>query len=350
MRRFSDSVLGFILLLACAGLLLFPQEISAAVRSALDTCANTLLPSLFPFFILSGFLIRSGISDRLGQKLEFLMRHIFHLSGDCVCAVIAGAVGGYPTGARTAIELYKTGRCSRTEAEHLLGFCSNCGPSFLFGVVGFAVFQETKYACLLTAVHLASAVLTGIILRLPAPELKTGHRVGAARLPSPAAAFVDSVSSALSSFLNLSAFVLCFSAIIALLDVCGCLDFLSSCLLLPVSPENRQALLLSALEMTAGVLSLAQGDTEARLVICAAALAWSGLSIHCQVLSLMRDTDLSPRLYFQGKVLHMLLSAAMTAAWLRGSFSLTFACLPAVFLMMKRISKIKGGNRHANVL
>lgn len=350
MRRFSDCVLGLLLLLACAGLLLFPQEISAAVRGTLDTCANTLLPSLFPFFILSGFLIRSGISDRLGQKLEFLMRRIFHLSGDCVCAVIAGAVGGYPTGARTAIELYKTGRCSRTQAEHLLAFCSNCGPSFLFGIVGFTVFQEAKYACLLTAVHLAGALLTGIILRPPAPELKTRHRAGAARLPSPAEAFVDSVSSALASFLNLSAFVLCFSAIIALLDVCGCLDLLSGCLPLPISPENRRALLLSALEMTAGVLNLTQGDPKARLVICAAALAWSGLSIHCQVLSLMRDTDLSPRLYFRGKVLHTLLSAAMTAAWLRGSFPLMLVCLPAVFLTIKRISKIKGGNRQANVL
>ena len=39
--------------LAAAGLLLFPQQISESVSSSLTLCVETLLPTLFPFMILS---------------------------------------------------------------------------------------------------------------------------------------------------------------------------------------------------------------------------------------------------------------------------------------------------------
>ncbi len=48
-------------LLCCAlALVCWPREIGAAVQSGLELCYNVILPSLFPFFILTSLVILSG--------------------------------------------------------------------------------------------------------------------------------------------------------------------------------------------------------------------------------------------------------------------------------------------------
>ena len=108
-------------LLCCAlALVCWPREIGAAVQSGLELCYNVILPSLFPFFILTSLVISLGLAGYLGRLLEPVMRPLFHVSGPCAAALALGFVGGYPVGARAALTLYENGQCTKTEAERLL--------------------------------------------------------------------------------------------------------------------------------------------------------------------------------------------------------------------------------------
>ena len=53
---------------AFAGLLRWPAEAAQAVRDGLSLCAGTILPALFPFFILSTLTVESGLAARLGRE------------------------------------------------------------------------------------------------------------------------------------------------------------------------------------------------------------------------------------------------------------------------------------------
>ena len=55
-------------LIIAAGLILFPSDTSTAARSALTLCGSVLIPSLFPFFVLSGLVIESGLAARFGHE------------------------------------------------------------------------------------------------------------------------------------------------------------------------------------------------------------------------------------------------------------------------------------------
>ena len=46
-------------------------------------------------------------------------------------------------------------------------------------------------------------------------------------------------------------------------------------------------------------------------------LGWAGISVHCQVLSFLGDSGLSPRTYLMGKLLHGGLAALFTAGLAR---------------------------------
>ena len=127
---------------AAALLLLRPQKAASAVRAGLALCAGTVVPSLFPFFAAISLLLQLGAAEALGRLCAPIMRPLFRMRGVCALPLLAGLLGGYPSGAKTAASLYAQGRITRQEAELLLGFCDNCGPAFLLGCVGAGVLGD----------------------------------------------------------------------------------------------------------------------------------------------------------------------------------------------------------------
>lgn len=295
------------------GLLRFPQEVSQAVRESLSMCTDTLLPSLFPFFILSSLVIKLGISDRLGRRLAFVMAPVFHLPGDCAAAVVLGLIGGYPTGARTAAALYEKGRCTREEAQRLLTFCCACSPAFLLGAVGNGCFGNPGAGFLLLGVHWAAAMLTGFLLNrnAPLPALHSKIDQEPAAVPF-FAAFADSVKESFRAMLDLFAFVLCFAAAAKLVQLSGVFSIPAQ--FLPLSGENPHALLMGLLDMPRWVMRLNDGTVQERMILSSLLLAWGGVSIHCQICSVLHDSALSPGSFVKGKFLHALLSVLLMAA------------------------------------
>ena len=316
-----DLLLGIGLAGGAAALLCYPQQAMEAARSGLLLCGNVIIPSLFPFFVLSALVVELGLAGALGRLLEPLMGVLFRVNGSCASAVALGFLGGYPVGARTAIELYRKGMCTKTEAQRLLAFCNNSGPAFILGVVGTGVFASSRAGLLLYLAHAAASVCVGILFRFyRAGEGKQGlshlTQVEAKRF---SAAFTGAVTSGLASVLNICAFVVLFTVIIRLLVLSGILPFLAGLVGFLLSPLGfdqiwAQRLLTGFLEVSTGVSALSgEGNLPGRLTLAAFLLGWAGLSVHCQVLTFLGGSGLSAKTYLAGKLLHGLLSALFTA-------------------------------------
>ncbi len=323
-QRSRDLLLGLALLLATLGLLLFPQETMAAARDGLRLCGNVIIPSLFPFFVLSSLVVELGLAGYLGRALEGIMRPLFRVGGACASAFALGFIGGYPVGARTAISLYQNGMCTKTEAERLLSFCNNSGPAFILGVVGAGVFSSSAVGVLLYLAHAAASVCVGVLFRFyraggegASAAAKAPPRFEAKRFTT---AFTGSVTGAFLSTLNICAFVIFFTVVIRLLFLSGVLPGTAKLLGLLLGPLGldqawAEKLLTGVLEISSGVWTLAgSGALAGRLSMAAFMLGWAGFSVHCQVLSFIGDSGLSVRTYLAGKLLHGGLSVLLTAA------------------------------------
>lgn len=319
-RRHRTVLLSGILLPVAAALLLWNRECGHAVREGLALCADVVLPSLFPFFILSSLVVELGLSHCLGRILSPVMKPLFRVNGCCASALVLGLVGGYPVGARTAAALYENGQCSKTEAERLLAFCNNCGPAFILGMAGSGLLGGAGIGALLYAVHVLSALLVGLLFRFYKYRDKPGCRAAAIPLQAApfAPAFVRAVTGAATSALNVCAFILCFGVLQRILSLSGILTSTSAVLSrlfgpLGLSREGICQLLTGLLELSSGIASLNGGTASGRLVPAAFLLGWGGLSVHCQVLAFVGSRGLSLRPYFVGKLLHAILAAALTA-------------------------------------
>ena len=274
-------------------LLLWRSAVAAeAVRRGLTLCARSVIPALFPYFVVSGLFISLGFADGVGRRLEPLTRRLFGVGGAGASAFFLGLLGGYPVGGRTVGQLYRAGRLSKGEAERLLAFCNNAGPSFILGVVGVGCFGSLRTGIYLYLVHAFSAVLVGILFRKKAPV--SGQKVRYSVAFEPIAAFVRAVGEAAEGMVRLCGFVVFFLVILALItDLTGL----------------NHPVLLGLAELTTGVTALEGRPGD--LVWAAALLGWGGLSVHGQTAAVLSDTDLGLGRYFLGKILQAIFSAGV---------------------------------------
>ena len=281
-------------LLFGALLLLRPDPAAEAVREGLTLCYRTVFPSLFPFFVVVSLLLQLGFANVLQGLCAPFMRPLFRLRGLCAMPLIAGLLGGYPSGAKTAADLYRQGELSRQEAELLLGFCNNCGPAFLLGYVGAGVLGSSRAGIWLFLIHTAAALLTGIILchiqRDRGPVLLPSQ-LPAKATPLPAAV-TGAITGSFASTMNICAYVVLFRVLAALL------------------PAALPGWALGALEMVSGVAALSPGKLG--FVTAAGVVGWGGLSVHCQTMSVAGD--LSLRWHWIGKAAQAALSALLALA------------------------------------
>ena len=314
-----DALLGLVLLLAAIALMLWPQQSMEAARSGLQLCYNVIIPSLFPFFVLSSLVVELGLAGYVGRVLERVMWPLFRVPGACASAVALGFIGGYPVGARTAINLYESGMCSKTETERLLAFCNNSGPAFILGVVGAGVFADSRVGVLLYLAHALASVCVGLVFRFYKASEGRGKSsksvrsdIRAQRLST---AFTETVKNSFLSTLNICAFVVFFTVVIRMLTASGILPALAKGLGVLLAPlgmteEWGRRLLTGVLEVSSGVWSLTgEGSLSGRLSMAAFMLGWAGISVHCQVLSFLGGSGLSVGTYLTGKMLHAGLSA-----------------------------------------
>lgn len=315
-KYIRDGLFAFAVCLSALSLLAFPQESMAAVRNGLALCYNVIIPSLFPFFVLSALVVDLGLVRYLGRVAQGLMAPLFHVPGVCSSALILGFIGGYPIGAKTAIELYEKGHCTKTEAERLLAFCNNSGPAFILGVVGAGIFASSAVGLLLHLAHALASVCVGLLFRFYGTwEPHTYSTSPHFDAQKGSVAFTNAIKNAFQSTLNICAFVTFFTVVIEMLFISNVLPSLAHLLAFLCSPlgfsvDWAQQLLTGLIEISSGVWTLTgNGSMADSLPMAAFMLGWAGLSVHCQVLSFLSSSGLSSRTYFLGKLLHGGLSA-----------------------------------------
>jgi sporulation integral membrane protein YlbJ len=312
------SILAIFVLLAA--LVAFPQAVTDAAKSGLTLCYNVIVPSLFPFFVLSSLIVETGAAHHIGRAAERVMRPVFNVGGQCAAAFALGFIGGYPVGAKTVIALYESGACTKTEAERLLSFCNNSGPAFIFGVVGAGIFSSGKIGLLLYLAHTLASVIVGILFRNWGKNVSREtflHNPPAKRV-SFAAAFSGSVVSSFSSTLGICGFVIFFTVFIKLLFISGFLPALTAIIGKTLAPfglteQWAERLLIGIVEISSGVWSLrgAAGQITGSVAMAAFMLGWAGLSVHSQVLSFIGESGLSVKTYILGKLAQAVISAAI---------------------------------------
>ncbi len=318
-HRPSASRVGFCILSGFC-LLLVLRNSDAAIEymgRGLTLCARTVIPSLFPFMVVSELLVSSGAGEALGRLFAGIMRRIFGLSGAGASAVFLGSMCGFPVGARTAVALLDRNAISKEECEHLLTFVSNPSSAFLMTAVGVSLYGNRRLGVVLYVTVLGCGFFVGFLARFflkrgsgrtEHPHFPSGLHIG--EMESVTSAVAEAISSAASGMMTVCAYVIFFSAITGAL---GCI--------VPsvgTAGEMGYTLLCGLLEMTGGIgQASALENASLGVVLTAAFAGWSGISVHCQIMTLCGGRGISFKPYLLAKAAQGLLCGAIIAGLLR---------------------------------
>lgn len=356
-RFLSVLQLLFLCLLAFS-ILRAPASACSYSALALQLWFEKMIPSLFPFMVLSGLIVRLDLGETIALPAYPLLGRLYRISKTMCTTLLTGFLFGFPLGAKTIAEQYSLGQLSREQAQYLLSFCNNIGPVYLLGfalpLLGLSDTAENHL--LRTAVILAffgipllyglalrhtayhsmafsaenqpssaragfphskaasaknagtgqtAAPLSAASLRKRSPVIPlsgTSLRMPAAMPTSGAAspAAQRDVPAAMSFIPALDASVT--SACAAITRLGGYMVFFMVCNLL-FEKTPFAAFLAPVLEITSG-LTLAKSALSPALFMTM--LTFGGLSCFAQTYTCIRDTDLS----FGNYCLHKLLQSA----------------------------------------
>ncbi len=295
--RVKQGLLLIVTFLTACALLIFPAEAAAGAKNGIGYCLQILVPSLYPFMVLSVFVVKCGLSEKIGRLFEAPARKILKLPGSTAATILMSAIGGYPTGARSIAALYDTGAISESQAERMLCFCVNAGPAFVISAVGVGFLKSMRAGVILFASQLLASMVLSVICGITAKSETTALKIKQLRAKKAADALVASASDAARAMINMCCFVVLFAAILNLMH-------------LWIRAPRAAAALSALMEVTGGCSDLAKLGVP--LWVFSFALGWGGICVHFQVFSAVANirTNLPRFVFF--RLLHGTLAALIT--------------------------------------
>lgn len=326
--KIKSLILPFFICLFILFLLLFSKDNLIAAKSGLLLWANSVLPSLLPFFIATELLNYTGIIQIFGKALNKIMKPIFNVPGEGAFALLMGIISGYPVGAKIVSNLKAQHLCTDIEAERLISFTNNSGPLFIIGTVGVGLFYNIHIGTILLISHILACLTTGFIFRWWKFSKEKNQRNSEFTISSPSLCFNNlgevlskSILSSINTILMIGGFVVIFSIIISMLNTSGILYIISHNILgfFGISEYLSSSVLTGLIEVTNGISFISNIScisTNLKVIICSFVLGFGGFSVLLQVLSITSKANISIKPYFLGKILQAFLAAIYTYVFL----------------------------------
>lgn len=349
---FRRNILPIMFVIITICLVIFSKSNLTATKNGLTLWATCVVPSLFPFFVITNLLSHTKVVSFTGKLLDKFMRPLFNVPGIGGFAFVMGLISGYPVGAKIVSDFRFNGLITKDEGERMLAFTNNSGPLFIISSVGISLFGDTTTGLLLLCTHVLACITVGIVLGKFSKKsdeefrIYKKYRLSKNLSTSQSTNYIEkksnkpfsnansqnvtlknlgevlgnSINNSISTILMIGGFVVIFSVIISILNQTHALDFLSKFFnpilaFLGFDLTFAKPLLSGILELTNGVNLISGIHIKAisqNVVLCAFLLGFGGFSVLLQVFSIVAKTDLSMKKYFIGKFMQGIFAAIYT--------------------------------------
>lgn len=212
-------------------LLCVPEASAEGFETGMRLCVGSVLPALFPFFVVSNLMIHTPGNQVLGRPLRSLVRVCGLRSEDTAVLLMLSWLGGYAVCAKLIGGALRTKRirCSEAQALLILGCCSS--PGFVIGSVGGFMLGNLRLGILLYFLQLASNLFAAALLWAKIHPEESSSATGLKAACITPVSLPQAISSALDSSLSVCGCVLFFCVTVsAIKAVVPMNDLVTACL------------------------------------------------------------------------------------------------------------------------
>ena len=281
-KRIAFAVYG--VLLSCAVFMcLYSHELQLCAVDVLSVCASSVIPSLFPFMVISSMLTQLA-PYLFGEKSKSLP--LFGIPACAVIPAMLGALCGFPVGVVTVAGMKSRGLLTREQAEKVAAISNNTGPAFVIEVIGASFWGSRRIGVFLYLMQIASAFLLGAVMLVFSRKDTDVSGFSSVKHTAirPAAVFSEAVGSSALNVIRVCGFVVFFSVLVE-----------SVALIFPGMPDTARACISALLEFTSGCRLSSMIGTREALAVSAFSVGFGGVSVLCQGASFSSQSGFSLR-------------------------------------------------------
>ncbi|WP_313891390.1 hypothetical protein [Psychrobacillus sp.] len=249
---------------------------------------TALLPYLLPYLVITQMFIRTQKTFLQSTNKFKLYMNVYLLS----------TIGGFPSGAAIISSLKEIGTLNNRNASWLLAICHAPSPMFVIGFVGIDIFHaEVAGLKLLIVIHVINIIFLFVFIFFSDSIQLTHEQTKLSTSP-----FQESVKETSQILLLIGTTVIFFTTV-------SIIVFESFKEIFPSISPLLLVFIASFFEMTGGISlagNILSGNDMLPMIV-AFIVAFSGLSIHMQVIVLAQKAGISIKRYILLRALHMLL-------------------------------------------
>lgn len=290
-------------------LFVFSKDISSSIIFSISIWKDNLLPSLFPFFVMSDLLLAYGFVDIISFFLGAIMTKWFYLPKDAAFAFFVSLFSGFPSGSKYVNDLLNAKKISIEDANYLIMFTHFANPFFIVTTIGLFLLSNVKAGYIILISHILSNIIVAFIFRKKKVILNNDNNYKKAfYLSSPDKPFItiltNSIFKSFKTLVNMLGIIMIFLMITTIIKK-----------IIPVRGITN-GLLSGFLEMTQGVKYISSLDISLpiKASILSAIVSFSGLSVHFQVKSIIDGTDIKYSNFLKARVVQSFISFFLTLA------------------------------------
>ncbi len=263
-------------------LLLFSNQIADSTLNGIKISVLSVIPSVFPFFVLADYLSSQASSP----SSPSLLSKIFSIPGGSEGALICGMICGFPCGIKYAKRLYDGKIITKSDLERIIGLVNNPSLAFVISGVGMGMLKSLKagiilYISVIFSTFLVSKVFIADIEKTPKRQYISEQKFN----------FVEAIKNAGYASLTVSSYIIFFSAILGIFKEL-------------VKSELLCAIAASFLEIgnAASAITSLKIKANSAFLLYGFCLGFSGFSVHLQAFEVL-PRDISKKKYLIMKLL-----------------------------------------------
>lgn len=272
------------------------------ISNSLNTWITSIVPSLFPFFIISDILINYNITNYIPKLIKKIFNLLFNTNDNIITIFFLSLLSGFPSNARNIRKMYDLNEITLEEANHSLIFTHFSNPLFILGTVSVFFLKNEKLGLIILISHYLSNIILGILSRNTYSKPKNNYTTQNKKSQNFPTVLTNSIKSSIDTLL-------------LILGTLTCFLILSSLIINRLNINSYNSTILKGiLEITMGLksLSLLNINNLYKTVLSTIFISFGGLSVHMQVLSQLIGTKISYKHFLIGRLYQAIISGLLS--------------------------------------
>lgn len=298
-------------------LIIFPYECSEGISKGLSYSCSVIIPSLFPYIVLSSFIMKSRADVYIGKVIKPVTKYLFNLPECAGTALIMSFIGGFPVGAKCTSLLYEKHSIDKKTAERMMRYCVCSGPAFMITAIGAVMLKNVNAGIILYVSQIISGILIGFFSGIAERSKKNNETYekiiseNKQNNGSIISYLIEASSDGASSVISMTSLILLFSLIENVIRKSGIYEIIAELLgKIGANTQTASVIVPVILEVTGGCHAVKNASLPLwYFSLCA---GFGGMCVHFQIFEIIKNIPISRWKYIIYRCINSVLSSVIT--------------------------------------